>query len=390
MSTNEISLDEMLQRVEEVRPLIEGETQTTEDGGRMSSAVAQALRDADFYRLAYPKAVGGLDMSPPDLVRIWEAIARIDTAVAWNLLMTTSGVGMQLGRLSAEGIDRIFAERPPIAAGAAGLFCQARRVEGGFLVTGQVPYMSGAYEADLLGFGASIAPEDPDEPPDAKMMFVPAADAELLDTWHVLGMRGTGSVDLRLDDTFIAEHLASVHGLGEAVDPRFDTPTFRMWPMLSLIGEAIVSVACAEGAVELLVGLAAKKTPAYTATPLRDRELAQYQAGKARSRVDAARAFLYTVCDEGLADVQDGGGLDPETKLRIQLAICFAGEGCAEAGRLVFDAAGSSAFRTEFGFERALRDLQTMAQHADKSTPRYATAGRLMFGHENDWFFLAF
>jgi alkylation response protein AidB-like acyl-CoA dehydrogenase len=82
--------------------------------------------------------------------------------------------------------------------------------------------------------------------------------------------------------------------------------------------------------------------------------------------------------------------LSADTKIRMQLAACFAADACAAAGRLVHAAAGTSAIRQELPFERLFRDLHTLTQHASKSTARYASAGRLMFGLENDWIFLSF
>ena len=132
------------------------------------------------------------------------------------------------------------------------------------------------------------------------------------------------------------------------------------------------------------------KTPAYNTTPLREQQFAQLVAAIAKSRINAARDTLYEAAEEAYEDVEDGSLLSREAKVRPQLAVCFAAEACAEAVRLVCDGAGASAIRTQQPFERHLRDVQLLTQHSSKSAPRYMSAGRLMFGLENDWIWLSF
>ena len=133
------------------------------------------------------------------------------------------------------------------------------------------------------------------------------------------------------------------------------------------------------------------KTPAYNATPLREQQLAQFQIGKAKARVEASRDTLHRAATEAYEEVTRSRALlSVEAKVRLQLAVCFAAEACAEAVRLVHDAVGTSSVRLGQPFERHLRDSHVLLQHSDKSSARYASAGRLLFGLENDWVWLSF
>jgi alkylation response protein AidB-like acyl-CoA dehydrogenase len=107
--------------------------------------------------------------------------------------------------------------------------------------------------------------------------------------------------------------------------------------------------------------------------------------------VEAARDTLHRAAAEGYEDVvQSGSLLSIDAKIRLQLAICFAAEACAEAVRIVNDAVGASSIRLAQPFERHFRDVHVLIQHSDKSSARYASAGRLMFGLENGWVWLSF
>ena len=152
-----------------------------------------------------------------------------------------------------------------------------------------------------------------------------------------------------------------------------------------------VSVGVAAAAVDAAVHLCKTKTPAYQGTALRDQQLAHFLMGKARARVEASRDTVNRAAEFAYPDVERSGALlSREAKIRLQLAVSFAAEVCAEAVRFVNDVVGTSSIRIGQPFERHFRDTHTLLQHSDKSSARYASAGRLMFGLENDWVWLNF
>ena len=106
--------------------------------------------------------------------------------------------------------------------------------------------------------------------------------------------------------------------------------------------------------------------------------------------MEASRDTLYRAAEQAYEQVSGGDLLVDESKIRLQLACSVAAEACVDAVRMVSDVVGASAIRTTQPFERHVRDVHTLAQHASKSSPRYSTAGRLMFGLENDWMWLTF
>jgi alkylation response protein AidB-like acyl-CoA dehydrogenase len=222
-------------------------------------------------------------------------------------------------------------------------------------------------------------------------VFFPRQAGTILDTWHTMGMRGTGSTDYRADDLFVPDHMTAPVGPLVNPAPGFDGPLFHMWPWPNILGEGMVSVGVAASAIEAAVELCRNKTPAYQGVPLKQQQLAQFLIGKAASRVEAARDTLIRAADVAYADVESSGqSLTAESKVRVQLAVSFAAEACAEAIRFVNDAVGTSSIRLGQPFERPFRDLHVLLQHSDKSSQRYASAGRLMLGLDNDWVWLGF
>jgi indole-3-acetate monooxygenase len=386
---------DLLRTVEHIRPIIEEFAAQSETDRRVPEQTYSAMFDSGLFGMCAPKAYGGLEMHPVETMKVWEAVARIDSAAAWNLVMNQS-VADFAAWLPEEGAREVFDNGPATVAGALFPPGSARRVEGGWRVSACVPFASGCQNATWLALpafemdGDQIKVDPETDQPVQMAVFLPREEATILDTWHTLGMRGTGSADIEVNDVFVPSHRVTAVGRLSEPAPGFEGPLFRFFPWLAILGESIVSVAVAASALDDLIELAATKTPAYGATALRELPLAQHAAGKALGRINAARDTLYRSAEEGFAEAADGSLLSDEAKVRLQTAVCFTAEICAEAVRIANGAAGTSAISLGHSFERYFRDIHVLTQHASKSNDRYASAGRLMFGLENDWVWLTF
>jgi alkylation response protein AidB-like acyl-CoA dehydrogenase len=386
----------LLEEVDRIQPIIKEQASSAEANRQLSSAVYDAMYDAGLFSMLAPKAYGGLELCPVDAMRVWEAVACIDPSAAWNLVMNQA-IATFAAWLPAEGAKELFSDGAPTVAGALNPPAAATRVEGGWQITGQCPFGSGCHNVKWLAMPAvEMDGNQPKVDPATKEpalfgAFFPRARGQILDTWHTLGMRGTGSADYAVKDLFVPDRLTAPVGPLTNPAPGFEGPLYRMFPWHGTLGEAIVSVGVAAAAVEEAIQLCKTKTPAYNTTPLREQQLAQFHIGKARARVEASRDTLYSAAEVAYQDVASSTSLlSIDSKIRLQLAVCFAAEACAEAVRLVNDVVGTSSIRIGAPFERHFRDVHTLLQHADKSSPRYGSAGRLMLGLENDWVWLSF
>lgn len=378
---------ELLATVARIAPVIRDHAATAEADRRLTGVAYAAMLDAGLFGMLAPRAYGGLEIHPLQAMEVWEQIARIDTAAAWNLVMNQC-ISTYAAWLPAAGARELFRDGPATTAGALNPPAAATRTDGGWRVTGRVPFGSGCHNARWL---AMPAVERGAEQPAPFAVFFPRERARILDTWQTLGMRGTGSADFEVEDLFVPDHMTAPVGPLARPAPGFEGPLYRMWPWTCIMGETVVSVGAAAAAVDEAAELCRAKTAAYNAVTLREQQLPQFQLGKARARVDASRDTLRAAAGEAYAEVERTGRLlSREAKVRLQLAACFAAETCAEAVRLVNDAVGASAFREGQPFERHFRDTHTLLQHSSKSSARYASAGRLMLGLENDWVWLSF
>jgi alkylation response protein AidB-like acyl-CoA dehydrogenase len=389
------TIDEVLAAVERIRAVLEQHTAEAESERHLSDASYDAMIDAGLFRLLVPRAFGGYQFAPVDAYRVWEAVSRIDSAAGW-CLQISAAAGEFPGWLPAAGASEVYdaARADTVFAGVFFPPATAVRVSGGWRLTGRHPFASGSLRATW--FMVPCIEMDGDQPrvdaetgqPAPMIAAIPRRQIDVLDTWHTVGMRGTGSHDIVVDDVLVPDERIAPIAVPEQPNPAFDPAMVAISPWPGVHGETVVSLGVASAAIDKLVRLAQNKVPAFTTKPLREREMAQHHVAKAQALVDSARAFLFDVVREAYAEAAGGRRLSERTKVRNQLAVCLTAENCADAVRLVHEAAGTSGIRTESGFERHLRDAYTLTQHGSKSYGRYEDAGKLLLGVPSEWLLL--
>jgi indole-3-acetate monooxygenase len=146
-------LNALLAAIERIGPLITEHAAVAEADRRLSGAVYQAMYAAGLFGMVAPKAYGGLELHPAECIQAWEAIARIDSAAAWNLVMNQA-VAAFSAWLPPKGIAELYTGGIPTMAGALHPPGKAVRVDGGWRITGQVPFGSGCHHAQWLAMPA--------------------------------------------------------------------------------------------------------------------------------------------------------------------------------------------------------------------------------------------
>jgi alkylation response protein AidB-like acyl-CoA dehydrogenase len=272
---------------------------------------------------------------------------------------------------------------------------RATAVDGGYRLSGQFPFVSGSHDCHWFFFQPEIV--DGDEPrlnddgnPVQRFMFLPAEKAKILDTWHTLGMRGTGSDDVVVSDLFIAERYTAPMEPLEKPGPAYQGPLYRLtvWVPIALLVPPALGIARA--AIDELIELAGAKTPSFTGSALGQRQVVQRQVAEAEATLGAGRAYLYETYRDSWEAAVQGSQITLDQKRQMQLAMCQGVACAARAVDLVCAAAGTSSIRNEHTLQRHFRDVHTITHHAFVSASRYESAGMLMLGLESDWGFFAF
>ncbi|MGH0032800.1 MAG: acyl-CoA dehydrogenase family protein [Myxococcota bacterium] len=391
--TAPVTLEDLFETVDKLAPLLRQHADDAERDRRLAPPVLQALRDAGLFRMFRPRTRGGLELDPTSEYRVAEAVARVDSAAAWNLQVANASE-LFGGWFPDDANDRVFGAPEAIVAGAFNPHRRAEPVDGGYRVSGRVPFNSGCHGATwLIGLAdvhdGDTPRVDADGRPETLLTAIPADECRIVENWNTLGMRGTGSHDVEVGDVFVPRERAVPFGPLEEPSPAYATPLTPLAIWATVGCHATVALGAAQAAVDELTGLGAR-VPAYTERALRDRSVVQMRLARAEGLLAAARAFFHQAYDEAWAAVQVRGRLAMGEKARCQLASTNVVLAAAEAVDLVHACVGSAGIRQEQRFERHFRDIHVMTQHAFIGEARLEAVGRIMLGLEPDWGFFQF
>ena len=388
------SYEELHAIVRDLEPILRKFAPMAEADCNVPKEAIDAIREAGLFRIWIPEKLGGWDVDPVTACRIFEDIARIDSAASWSVQMS-NGV-TALGRFFGDqAVAEIYAGGSKILADAFAPPGAAVPVEGGYRFTGQFPFGSGCRYADwFMALGLVMDDGQPrmvEGNPVIRIMAFPMAEAEVVDNWDTLGMRGTGSDDVKVEDLFVPEHLtAALEPIEGAANAAWSPAMNNMsvWHIIASIATTPLGVAAT--ALEEFVAVARAKTAAYQTETVDRHALSHYRLGEARATLNAARAGLYDAMAKAWEDAQAGTFITAERKCDLQLAGSFAARAARDAVELIAASAGANAFRHSSSLTRHLRDLRTTTQHAYISTDRYEDVGAITLGQTQKWGFLFF
>jgi alkylation response protein AidB-like acyl-CoA dehydrogenase len=384
----------LIQSVGRIAQIFREHAASNERDRRLALPVVEEMKAAGLFRMWTPRAFGGFEMDPVSVMQVVEEVTRLDSAAGWNLQLST-GIVPFFAWFPDQGVEEVWGEGPDLILGGT-LFPpgSAVPVEGGYRVSGRWPFVSGCHHASwFLGPALVMEGSQPhrgaDGNPVQLMVVYRGRDAEIVDTWHTVGMRGTGSHDVIVKDLFVPTRHATV--LAPLTKPAkgFEGPLYHLTIWTAVAALAAPALGIARAAIDALIDLSRKKTPNYTQTALRDRPVVQSQVAYAEATLGAARAYLHHSLRQAWESAVHGQMISQEQKINIQLASSFAMQEAAHAVDLVHAAAGTSAIRLEQPFERHFRDIHVLTQHAFASAGRYESVGKLLLGIDTDWPFFA-
>ena len=389
------TVDEVLGRVAELEPMIRAASAEAEIERRLSAHVAEALRDAGCYHLFRPLSRGGLELDPVSAFRVIEELSRIDSAAGWNVALANSSEPFGAW-FSDETTAEVFGSAQTVMAGS---FFPPRRavpVERGYRLSGRCTFNSNCHAGDLdrragprlrRRCGASRRERRSRSP--CSRCFR-REQAEIIDNWDTLGMRGTGSHDVNVDDVFVPAERAVPFKPLEQPSPAYSGPWHRLTAWPSVACNAIPALGIAQAAIDEFAELATKKTPSYTTTMLKDRSIVQLRFATAVAKVESARAYLHEAFDAAWQGALDGRSLDLAGRARLLLASSHAPIAAAEAVDLIHSLAGTAGIRNDQAFQRHFRDVHVITQHAFVCESRMEAVGQVRFGLDPNWPFLHF
>jgi alkylation response protein AidB-like acyl-CoA dehydrogenase len=350
-------------------------------------ALAAEITRAGLYQLYLPRSMGGPEVSPLTAFHVVETLSQADGSVGW-CAMIAAAMSQNVARLPvAAGRELAGSPADYRAAGSARAGGRAWAVPGGYRVSGRWNFASGIQNARWLYCTCGMM--DGETPltnaagrPLLRAMWVPREAVTIIDTWAVMGMRGTGSQDFTVSDAFVPERFSV---LSEAA-PAETGPLYnrRAWFVTLWTPTAANALGIARGAIDALAELARTEASTLSTQLLRDRPAVQARMGEAEAIVRSARAYVLEAVARVWGTVSAGDEPTDHDIAQGRLAITHAMHSAVRAVDIVFHAAGTNAIYTRLPLEQAFRDVHVAVQHGAALPTYFESAGKVLMGLRPD------
>jgi len=352
----------------------------------MPDETLRDFHDARLFRLQQPKRVGGSELEFVAIVHFGALLARACASSAWNFINFAAHHHM-LGMFPPQAQDEIWGKSPDTLIASSFVFPagKAKKVEGGYVISGRWPFSSGVdpSEWNML---AGLSWVDDNAPPEQRIFLLERSQYKVHDTWFAGGLRGTGSKDVEAKEAFVPEHrtlsVADTKGgptPGSAVNPSplFQVPVFAMFPYM-LSGVAL-------GIAEGLVADFSPKAGRMTGARVAEIQSTQIRLSEATAYARASRVVQETNCRDVMEFISSGRIPDIKTKARYRVEGAYAVEWAVRAVDTMFALAGAAGLYESGHTARAFRDAHAVKQHFSFNTDIAGTTyGRVALGLPSD------
>jgi alkylation response protein AidB-like acyl-CoA dehydrogenase len=375
-----------LEAARALAPLIRASAEETEAQRELPRPLFEAMADAGLFRLGLPRTLGGAEMDLPSYIEVIEEIGRADASTAW-VTNQVSIFATYAARMPTAAARAIWVDPPrSVVANTPLANAQAVVVPGGYRVTGRQGFSTGCRHASWLAAHATVTeqgrPRLDEGQPEMRYLFVPRAQAELLDTWQVRGMRGTGTHHFAVQDVFVPEERTVKSVTAPLVERG---PLYRLPRTLVFAsGDAAVALGTARSCLAAFMELATTKTPRAMDALLRDQAMVQHDVGRAEARLRSGRAFLFEAVREIWDAVVGTGGVTLDQRANLRLATTHGIRLAVEVVDIVYALAGATAAYESSPIQRHFQDVHVMSQHLQARLAHYELVGRHWLGLKID------
>jgi 3-hydroxy-9,10-secoandrosta-1,3,5(10)-triene-9,17-dione monooxygenase len=374
---------ELIGRARELQPVIAARAAVTEGNRAPLDETIQELCSADLIQILTPRRFGGHELHIDTMVEVVRIIAAACPSTGW---VTSFYIGHNwLHAIFPEQFQQeAFAERPYVlSSGHIAANARAVPVAGGYELSGRQAWSSGVVHADWVFFAGMVLADG--QPPVPKMFGVPRSQVEVIDTWHIAGMQGTGSLDVQVEKVFVPEHrVVAVPALLDGTHPGgtvHANPLYAL-PVISVLAFEALSVLAGalRGATTVFGTITRERKSSYTGASVAEKPAAQMRMGRAMAAANAVEAIVDNSVSK-IMQLAPGERLSFEENAAMRASDAFVTQVSCDTVNDLVQGAGSNAFRSESPLQRFFRDINVIRSHALMDIePASELYGKLLLG----------
>jgi 3-hydroxy-9,10-secoandrosta-1,3,5(10)-triene-9,17-dione monooxygenase len=390
----ELTQEAIIQRARDMVPTLRARQEETEELGRLPDVTSRELIDAGFYRILQPRRFGGYEFDLPTFSRVAIQLARGCPSTGWAFTLTAGHAHLLASYFSEDAQVEIAGTDGDIRVPGRFRPGTAVEVDGGYRCTGTFDYVSGCDSATYLTFGFALDDDlTAGELATDIITLIPFDQVEIVHNWDVLGLRGTGSNRVIVDDVFVPSHM-TIHSFFDPQAPPFpgrtvhENPTYRRGSLAGLVFAETCSVAigAARGVLDLFEeSIRTRRTTVLPLVPMTEHGQYPRFYGEALQGIEVAEAALLQTNADYMAEARraddEDRDFDPDLDRRLQLRMQLCAKMAYDAVLLMMRVNGSAGMRTGAMWQRYLRDMNVLMTH-NTVQPELVSDfyGRLHFG----------
>lgn len=363
-----VALEDTLVRARALVPALRERATQAETARVMPPETVGDLQAMGALRILQPKRWGGMEYDFIAYIDMPMELARGCASTSWTVVNLTIHNWM-LALYDERAQAEVWGTDPAvlISAGIAYPQGRARKVDGGYVISGRWNFSSGVNISSWCMLAVTV--RDGDKAVDYRMCLLDQSQYQVIDDWHVMGMRSTGSMSVVANEVFVPEYkaLCMLDARGGSAFPGAKTNPNPLY-CISLaamggLGIAATAVGNAMAALEHTQDLVKSRSTNYTGQRMRDFQVVQLRVGAAGAKIDAARALLRNHCFEAMSEARARSVPSLETKLRQKRDAAYAAQLATEAVDALHGVTGAMGIYTSHPLERIFRDAHALAAH---------------------------
>ena len=379
--------EQLIRAAREMGPVLRERAAQCKALRRVPDETIEDFRQAGFFKILQPEQWGGYAMDPQVFYTVGLEVARHCMSSAW-VLGVVAVHNWQLAVFDDRAAQDVWAEDPSVLISSS--YAPVGKVEvvdGGFRLSGRWSFSSGSEHCKWAFLGAVVpTPDAPFDMANYRTFLVPISDYEIVDNWDVVGLQGTGSHDVVVDNAFVPEHRThkSMDGYlcdnpGNAVN---DAPLYRM-PFMQVFVRAVctASLGALQGALDAFIEVA--KTRVAGPVKMKDDPFVRKLAAEVNSAIAEMQLTMVRNFDAMMACNREGQPIPVEDRVRYRYDSAVVADRCLELSGKMLKAAGSGGIRN--GSELLAIHLDILASQAhvaNHANPFAVNMGGVLFGEE--------
>ena len=353
---------------------------------RVLESTITELHDAELFKILQPKRWGGFEADLKTFYRVQSILAEGCPSTAW-VFGVVSVHSWQLGLFELDAQNDVWAEnRNALIASSYAPTGTARPVEGGYRVSGKWSFSSGCDNCDWIFLGA-FAPE-------MRTMLLPASDYRIEDNWNTVGLEGTGSKDIIVEDAFVPAHRSHLLMDGfKVTSPGNEVNNGALYriPFGQVFVRSVstTAIGIAQGAFNVFIDVAKERIGATDKARVALDPTAQLACAEAKALIDDVKLRLDHNADVLMSHANAGTIPSIETRVQFRFDSANAVRKCVEAVDLLFAASGGRAIFRDNPIQPFFQDIHGANAHfANRTDKPLRNLGSILLGGETTDFFL--